>query len=161
MRELRCPHSRSGGYTTTAVTAPRRSSRPSTQPRARRCDRRRRSHELLKFLRTIDRNAPAQLDSHRTLNNYATHKTPALKRWLNKHLRFQLHITIYFALLRSYQARIPSQRAKPRPRSESSLTTAMLPPAVLLQQDRDQSLKACVASASILSTCAQDAQRNF
>lgn len=57
------------------------------------CQRRHRAQEFLKFLRTIDRNVPAELDIHLILDNYATHKTPAVKRWLVKHPRFQLHFT--------------------------------------------------------------------
>jgi transposase len=45
------------------------------------------------FLRTIDRETPAHLDLHLILDNYATHKTPAVKRWLARHKRFMLHFT--------------------------------------------------------------------
>ena len=33
------------------------------------------------------------LDIHLVLDNYGTHKTPAVKRWLAKHDRFHLHFT--------------------------------------------------------------------
>ena len=36
---------------------------------------------------------PKDLDLHLVLDNYATHKTPAIKDWLLKHPRFQLHFT--------------------------------------------------------------------
>jgi transposase len=55
--------------------------------------RRHRHQEFLKFLRTIDANVPAELDVHLICDNYATHKTPAIKTWLLRHPRFQLHFT--------------------------------------------------------------------
>src|SRR5215216_5700315 len=55
--------------------------------------RRHRHQEFLKFLRTIDRNVPAELDVHLICDNYQTHKTPEIKRWLLRHPRFHLHLT--------------------------------------------------------------------
>ncbi len=47
----------------------------------------------MKFLQKIDKSVPAELDVHLILDNYATHKTPAVKRWLAAHPRFHLHFT--------------------------------------------------------------------
>jgi transposase len=55
--------------------------------------RRHRHQEFLRFLRTIDRNVPAELEVHLVCDNYGTHKTPQIKRWLLRHPRFQLHLT--------------------------------------------------------------------
>jgi len=55
--------------------------------------RRHRHQEFLKFLRTIDRSVPAGLDVHLVCDNYGTHKTPEIKRWLLRHPRFHLHLT--------------------------------------------------------------------
>lgn len=55
--------------------------------------RRHRTQEFLKFLRKIDAQVPEHLDVHLILDNYQTHKTPAVKRWLLRHPRFQLHFT--------------------------------------------------------------------
>ena len=55
--------------------------------------RRHRHQEFLAFLRTIDKNVPAELDVHVILDNLSTHKTPAVKTWLLKHPRFRLHFT--------------------------------------------------------------------
>ena len=55
--------------------------------------RRHRSLEFLKFLRKIDASVPADQDVHLILDNYATHKTPAVKRWLLRNPRFHLHFT--------------------------------------------------------------------
>ena len=55
--------------------------------------RRHRSTEFLKFLRTIDANVPSDLDIHLVMDNYGTHKTPAIKRWFVRHPRFHVHFT--------------------------------------------------------------------
>jgi transposase len=57
------------------------------------CLARHRADEFLAFLRKIDRETPTHLDLHLILDNYATHKTPAVKRWLARHKRFILHFT--------------------------------------------------------------------
>jgi transposase len=38
-------------------------------------------------------NTPPELDLHLICDNYATHKTPAIKTWLAAHPRFHLHFT--------------------------------------------------------------------
>jgi transposase len=58
-----------------------------------RLHRRHRAVEFRRFLATIDREVPAALDLHLVLDNYATHKTPAVRRWLAAHPRFHLHFT--------------------------------------------------------------------
>jgi transposase len=55
--------------------------------------RRHRSIEFRKFLDTIDANGPERLDVHLVLDNYGTHKTPLIKRWLLRHPRFHMHFT--------------------------------------------------------------------
>ena len=57
------------------------------------CMPRHRHREFLRFLRHIDRQTPAELDLDLIVDNYATHKTPAVKRWLKAHPRFHLHFT--------------------------------------------------------------------
>ena len=57
------------------------------------CMLRHRAREFLKFLRQIDKAVPARRDVHLVLDNYATHKTPEVKAWLEKHQRFKLHFT--------------------------------------------------------------------
>ena len=55
--------------------------------------RQHRHQEFLRFLKLIDGAVPKDLDLHLVLDNYATHKTPAIKEWLLKHPRFHLHFT--------------------------------------------------------------------
>src|SRR5258705_6719920 len=57
------------------------------------CMSRHRHREFLRFLRLIDQQTPAGLDLHLIVDNYATHKTPAVKRWLKAYPRFHLHFT--------------------------------------------------------------------
>jgi transposase len=57
------------------------------------CMNRHRSKEFISFLDKIDASVPNNLDVHLILDNYSTHKTPAVKRWLNKHPRFHQHFT--------------------------------------------------------------------
>jgi transposase len=54
---------------------------------------RHRSVEFRKFLDRIDAAVPAALDVHLILDNYATHKTPLIHRWLARHPRFHVHFT--------------------------------------------------------------------
>ena len=58
-----------------------------------RCFRRHRAKEFKKFLADIDAAVPQSLDVHVILDNYATHKTPSIQRWLLRHPRFVLHFT--------------------------------------------------------------------
>jgi len=54
---------------------------------------RQRAVEFKKFLVTIDKEVPADLDVHLVLDNSSTHKTPAIQKWLLAHPRFVLHFT--------------------------------------------------------------------
>lgn len=55
--------------------------------------KRHRSVEFVRFLDQIDAAVPADLDIHLVLDNYATHKTAAVHRWLAKRPRYHLHFT--------------------------------------------------------------------
>ena len=57
------------------------------------CHQRHRAVEFRNFLATIDAAVPGDLELHLILDNYGTHKTPAIKRWLLRHPRFHLHFT--------------------------------------------------------------------
>ena len=61
------------------------------------CHRRHRSVEFRKFLNTIERSVPTDLDIHLILDNYGTHKSPTIHDWLLRHPRFQLHFTPTYA----------------------------------------------------------------
>ena len=57
------------------------------------CYTRHRAIEFKKFLVEIEAAVPRELDIHVVLDNLATHKTPAIKRWLAKRPRFHFHFT--------------------------------------------------------------------
>ena len=86
------------------------------------CKPRHRAREFIAFLRRIDRCVQRQLDVHVVLDNSATHKTPEVKAWLEKHARFKLHFTPtsaswlnlverWFALLTEKQIKRASHRS--------------------------------------------------
>src|SRR5271155_2927230 len=54
---------------------------------------RHRAEEFRRFLNVIDRAVPEHLEIHVVLDNYSTHKTSTIQRWLLRHPRFHLHFT--------------------------------------------------------------------
>jgi len=84
--------------------------------------RRHRGSAFLKFLRTIEHSVPSALDIHLVMDNYGTHKTPAVRAWCARHPRFHLHFTPtsgswlnlverWFALLSERQIKRGSHRS--------------------------------------------------
>jgi len=57
------------------------------------CHRRHRAIEFRQFLDTVDAATPAELDVHVILDNYGTHKTASIQRWLLRRPRYHLHFT--------------------------------------------------------------------
>src|SRR5580700_8891788 len=57
------------------------------------CLDRHRHQEWIKFLRLIDDATPDDKQLHLIVDNYATHKHPAVQRWLKRHPRFRIHFT--------------------------------------------------------------------
>lgn len=57
------------------------------------CYKRQRAREFLAFLQEIDARVPAGLAIHIVLDNYATHKTAAVKAWLARRPHYQVHFT--------------------------------------------------------------------
>ena len=80
------------------------------------CMPRHRAQEFLKFLRQIDKAVPTRRDVHLVLDNYATHKTPEVQAWLEKHPRFKLHFTptsaSWLNLVERFFAEITSKRIR-------------------------------------------------
>jgi transposase len=54
---------------------------------------RHRATEFRKFLDTIEEAMPEKFHVHLILDNYSTHKTPMIHRWLARRPRFHLHFT--------------------------------------------------------------------
>lgn len=57
------------------------------------CFGRHRAAEFRKFLDEIEAAVPRDLDVHLVMDNYATHKTPLIRRWLAKRPRWHVHLT--------------------------------------------------------------------
>jgi len=59
------------------------------------CLKRHRHQEFLKFLKTVDAAIPEEegVTIHVIMDNYATHKTPAVQRWFARHPRYHVHFT--------------------------------------------------------------------
>jgi transposase len=60
-----------------------------------RCHRGHRAKEFLRFLDEVHARVPHEegVEIHPVLDNYATHKTPAVKRWFLRHPEYRLHFT--------------------------------------------------------------------
>ena len=57
------------------------------------CRPRHRHQDYLSFLRQIEKHVPKNLDVHIIVDNYATHKHPAVTRWIDRRKRFHIHFT--------------------------------------------------------------------
>jgi transposase len=57
------------------------------------CQERHRHQEWIHFLRLVDNATPEHKQLHLIVDNYATHKHPAVQRWLKRHPRFHIHFT--------------------------------------------------------------------
>jgi transposase len=57
------------------------------------CDDRHRHQEWLRFLRIIEKLTPKDRQVHLIVDNYATHKHPAVRRWIERRKRFHVHFT--------------------------------------------------------------------
>jgi len=55
------------------------------------CYSRHRHQEFLKFLRRLEAEYPGTMEMHLIMDNYATHKHPGVKRWLERHPQFKVH----------------------------------------------------------------------
>jgi len=80
------------------------------------CLARHRRQEFRKFLNRLDTATPPDVDVHAIVDNYETHKHPAIQRWLRQHPRFHLHfiptsaswlnlVEVWFARLTTEQIR--------------------------------------------------------
>ena len=57
------------------------------------CYPRHRAAEFRKFLDEIEAAVPGDLDVHLVMDNYATHKTPLIRKWLARRPRWHVHLT--------------------------------------------------------------------
>src|SRR6266404_2917741 len=79
---------------TTSGTARRHCSPPSTCSTAGSSAMARHRHqEFIRFLNKINRETPGGRELHLIVDNYATHKHPRVRAWLERHKRFHFHFT--------------------------------------------------------------------
>jgi transposase len=57
------------------------------------CQSRHRHQEFLKFLERVDQSVAPDLEVHLVLDNYGTHKHPAVRTWFAGHARYHVHFT--------------------------------------------------------------------
>lgn len=80
------------------------------------CHRRHRAVEFRHFLDTIEANVPNDLEVHLVLDNYGTHKTATIRRWLAKRPRFVVHFTptsaSWLNLVERFFARLTEQQIR-------------------------------------------------
>jgi transposase len=58
-----------------------------------RCMQRHRHQEFIRFLNAIEAEVPVGKAVHLVLDNYAAHKHPKVRAWLERHPRFVFHFT--------------------------------------------------------------------
>ncbi len=81
-----------------------------------RCMQRHRHQEFIRFLNTIEREAPAGKIVHVILDNYAVHKHPKVRAWLGRHPRFVFHFVptscSWLNAIEGFFARLSKRRLK-------------------------------------------------
>jgi transposase len=80
------------------------------------CMARHRHQEFICFLNKINRETPVGRELHLIIDNYATHKHPKVRTWLERHLRFHFHFTptsaSWLNAVEGFFAKLTRQRLK-------------------------------------------------
>src|SRR5215218_9730569 len=80
------------------------------------CMARHRYQEFIRFLNKINRETPARRELHLIVDNYATHKHPKVRAWLERHKRFHFHFTptsaSWLNAVEGFFAKLTRQRLK-------------------------------------------------
>jgi transposase len=92
--------------------------------------RRHRAVDFRKFLDTIDRIVPENLDVHLVMDNYGTHKSALIKAWLKKRPRFVVHFTPTYASWLNLVERVFSDLTQKQLRRGSHTSVASLEKAI-------------------------------
>ena len=95
------------------------------------CYKRHRATEFRRFLGEIERRVPTDLDIHIIMDNYATHKTPAIRDWFARRPRWHVHFTptgsSWLNMVERFFAEITARQIKRGVhRSERELVQAIL-----------------------------------
>ena len=80
------------------------------------CMSRHRHQEFIRFLNKINRETAAEQEVHLIVDNYATHKHPRVRAWLERHQRFHFHFTptsaSWLNAVEGFFAKLTRQRLK-------------------------------------------------
>jgi transposase len=80
------------------------------------CMARHRHQEFIRFLNKINRETTAGRELHLIVDNYATHKHPKVRAWLERHPRFHFHFTptsaSWLNAVEGFFAKLTRQRLK-------------------------------------------------
>ena len=80
------------------------------------CQTRHRQQEFLKFMNHVDAQVPQNRPIHLIMDNYATHKTPRVKRWFARRPYYHLHFTptsaSWLNLIERFFAEITNKRLR-------------------------------------------------
>src|SRR5712672_3348948 len=72
------------------------------------------NQEFIRFLNAVERDVPVGKIVHAILDNYATHKHPKVRAWLDRHERFTFHFTptscSWLNAVEGYFAKLSKQR---------------------------------------------------
>jgi transposase len=99
------------------------------------------SPRIQKFLVEIERRVPDDLDIHLIMDNYATHKTPAVRNWLARRPHWHVHFTptgsSWLNMVERFFAEITERQIRRGVhRSERQLTRAILEYIEIRNEDR-------------------------
>lgn len=114
------------------------------------CSARHRHQEFLKFLKHVDATITKTADTtvHLVMDNYGTHKTPAIKRWLQKHPEYHIHFTPTSSSWLNQVERFFAEITEKRIRRGAFRSVAALERAILdYLQDHNQNSKPFVWTA--------------
>src|SRR5260370_425036 len=95
------------------------------------CLPRPRAKEFLAFLKKLARDIPAHLDLPLIVDNYSTHKTEAVKRWLKRNPRCKLHFTPTSSSWLNLVERLVAEIDRPRIRPGPPQSAAELQPPIV------------------------------
>ena len=80
------------------------------------CLPRHRHQEFLRFIKAVEKQADPELELHFILDNYATHKHPKVKVWLERHPRVHFHFlptsTSWLNLVERFFSEITTRQLK-------------------------------------------------
>lgn len=96
-----------------------------------RCQQRHRQKEFLTFLRQLDAAIPKNLAIHAVLDNYAAHKTAAVRLWIARRPRWRLHFIPTHSSWLNQVERFFAQITQQRIRRESFRSVAHLKQTIL------------------------------